>query len=107
MSKRGQTVGMHAAEHLAEIQKHIGRMPDIVFVNTATFPEDLLLKYQAEGDHPILNNCVGDICRIEARPFASQEKIILSDGDKIKRSLIRHDSGILAEALLSILNLQK
>jgi uncharacterized cofD-like protein len=104
MSKRGQTVGMHAAEHVSEIQKHIGRAPDTALINTATFSEDLLLKYQAEGDHPILNNCLGDVCTIQAESFAAREVVTLSSGDIVKRSLIRHDCDVLATVLLKILN---
>ncbi len=103
MSKRGQTVGMHAAEHVAEISKHIGRAPDVALVNTVTFQTDLLDKYAKEGDHPILNNCVGDVCTIQALPLASQEEVVLSTGDIVKRSLIRHDSDFLAETLVSLI----
>ena len=92
------------AEKVLEIQKHIGRAPDFALINTATFAEDLVAKYQAEGDHPILNNCVGEVCAIEARPFASKEEVVLGTSDVIKRSLIRHDSDLLADALISILN---
>ncbi len=104
MSKRGQTVGMHAAEHIAEIQRHIGRKLDVALINNATFPEDLIRKYQEEGDHPILNNCFDGFCKIEARPLISKEAVVLSTGDVVKRSLIRHDSDVLAEALIGILN---
>lgn len=103
MSKRCQTSGMHAAEHVAEITKYIGCSPHTVLINTAEFPQDLILKYQAEGDHPILNNCIGDSCIVAALPLVSEEEVILTAGDVIKRSLIRHDSNILAEALLSII----
>lgn len=105
MSKRGQTVGMHASEHVDEIIKHIGRTPDFVLVNTSTFNEDLLKKYKDEGDHPILNNCVDGICTIKAMPLVSEEEIVLSSGDIVKRSLIRHDSDILARELIGILGI--
>lgn len=103
MSKRGQTVGMHAAEHIAEIERHIGRAPDTALINTATFREDLLTKYGEEGDHPILNNCTGDTCTVTALPLVSEEEIHLSSGDTLRRSLIRHDSDILASELLKLL----
>lgn len=103
MSKRGQTIGMHAAEHVAEICNHIGRAPDVALINTSTFQEELLEKYAKEGDHPILNNCVGDVCLIQALPLASQEEVVLNSGDVVKRSLIRHDSDFLAETLVSLL----
>jgi len=103
MSKRGQTIGMHAAEHVAEISKHIGRSPDVALINTTIFRSDLLSNYAVEGDHPILNNCVGDVCTIEALPLASSEEVVLSSGDVVKRSLIRHDSDLLAEVLVSLI----
>jgi uncharacterized cofD-like protein len=105
MSKRGQTIGMHASEHVDEIIKHIGRIPDFVLVNTSVFNEDLLKKYKDEGDHPILNNCVDGICTIKAMSLVSEEEIVLSSGDIVKRSLIRHDSNILARELTDILGI--
>lgn len=103
MSKRGQTVGMHAAEHIAEIAAHIGRAPDVALVNTAVFRDDLLRKYETEGNHPILNNCTGETCTIAALPLVSEEEVTLATGDIVKRSLIRHDSHALARALIEIL----
>ncbi len=106
MSKRGQTIGMHAAEHVDEIIKHIGRIPDAVLINNSTFNEELLEKYRTEGDHPILNNCVDGVCTIKALPLVSEEEITLASGDMVKRSLIRHDSDILARELTDLLLLQ-
>lgn len=103
MSKRGQTLGMHAAEHIAEITRHIGRAPDVALVNTALFQPDLVAKYEAEGDHPILNNCVDGVCTIEALPLVAEEEVQLQSGDTMKRSLIRHDSDVLAQALIKLL----
>lgn len=104
MSKKGQTVGMHAAEHLAEIALYFGRMPDTVLVNTAPMPEELVLKYEAEGDHPVVNNCAGEVCTIAALPLIAQEPAVTAPGDKMKRSLIRHDSQVLARELRAIIS---
>jgi uncharacterized cofD-like protein len=103
MSKRGQTIGMNAAEHIAEVSKYIKRPPHVAIINTAEFPENLLQKYQAEGDHSIINNCLGDTCRVEAKPLISSEEVVLSSGDTVRRSLIRHDSDLLATLLINIL----
>jgi uncharacterized cofD-like protein len=103
MSKSGQTVGMQAAEHVAEIGRHIGRAPDTALVNSTDISEDLLAKYAAEGDHPIINNCLGDICHIDARALISTEEINITPNDSVKRSLVRHDSDNLAVALMEIL----
>ncbi len=104
MSKKGQTVGMHAAEHLAEIAVYSGRMPDTILVNTAPMPDELVSKYEAEGDHPVINNCEGDVCTITALPLIAEELVTIAAGDKMKRSLIRHDSMVLARELRSILS---
>ena len=102
MSKKGQTVGMHAAEHLAEIATYTKRMPDTVLVNTAPMPEELVLKYEAEGDHPVINNCDGEVCTITALPLIAEAPVVIAPGDKMKRSLIRHDSMVLARELRAI-----
>ncbi len=103
MSKRGQTTGMHAMEHIAEITKYIGRSPDVVLVNTDLFQKELIAKYQAEGEHPVLNNCVDNLYQIKALPFVAKEEVRLQSGDIMKRSLIRHDSNILAKTLINLL----
>lgn len=104
MSKKGQTLGMHAAEHIAEIARHIGRSPDIALVNTAPLQSELVAKYVAEGDHPVINNCTKDgVCTIAALPLVSHEEVQLQGGDVIRRSLIRHDSEVLARELVRLL----
>jgi uncharacterized cofD-like protein len=104
MSKRGQTMGMHAAEHIMEIARHIGRVPDVALVNSELLNEDLVQKYEAEGDHPILNNCDSNgVCTIEAVPLISGDETVPTKGDVLKRSLIRHDSHALAKNLMGLL----
>ena len=104
MAKKGQTAGMHAQEHIAEITKYAGRVPDFVLVNTAPFPDELIEKYEAEGDHPVLNNCDGEVCTIAALPLIAAAPAAVTPGDALKRSLIRHDSDVLAESLMEILH---
>lgn len=102
MSKKGQTVGMHAQEHIAEVAHHCGRMPDTVLVNTAPFPAELVVRYEAEGDHPVLNNCDGETCTITALPLMATTPVVAQAGDRVKRSFIRHDSDVLAAELMQI-----
>lgn len=103
MSKRGQTIGMDAKEHIAEISKYIERMPDVVMINSDPLPDLLLQKYLAEFDAPVANNCQGDECVINSLPLIAKEEVVLQNGDVVKRSLIRHDSNLLAEALVQLL----
>jgi uncharacterized cofD-like protein len=103
MSKKGQTVGMHAQEHLEALTSYLGRVPDYVLVNSSPLPNSLLSKYEAEGDHPVLNNCVAGVCTIEARPLVALTEVTTATGDMLKRSLIRHDSEALAKAIIEII----
>jgi uncharacterized cofD-like protein len=104
MSKKGQTVGMHASEHLDELANYLGRVPDYVLVNDAPLPPGLLDKYAAEGDHPVINNCVNGVCHIEAGPLVALGEVATVSGDVVRRSFIRHDSDKLASALIAIFN---
>ncbi|MEZ4195087.1 MAG: YvcK family protein [Candidatus Paceibacterota bacterium] len=103
MSKRGQTVGMNAAEHLAEVIKYSGAVPDAMIVNNREFADDLLHKYALEGNHPILNNCTADEPVVCSLPLVAEEEVRLDSGDVLMRSLIRHDADRLAEVLLTFL----
>lgn len=104
MSKRGQTVGMHALEHLEELAKYLGRVPDYALVNSSPLPKNLLEKYAALGDHPVVNNCVAGVCTIEARPLVALGEVATISGDIVRRSFIRHDSEVLAKSLLEIID---
>lgn len=104
MTKVGQTSGMGVAEHIAEIKRYIGRLPHAVVVNDAPLPEDLRKRYAEEYEYPVENNCVESDVVIHAHDLLAREEIIRSDGDILKRSLIRHDSHKLAKVLMRIID---
>lgn len=104
MTKTGQTIGLNAAEHVAEITRYLGRAPDFALVHTGAYPTDLLEAYARVGNHPVVNNCTGDTCVIVANQFASDIIARLQRGDVLQRSLIRHDPARLAATLMEILN---
>ncbi|USN88976.1 MAG: YvcK family protein [Candidatus Nomurabacteria bacterium] len=103
MTKVGQTAGMGLAEHLSEITRYIGRHPDAVVVNTAPLPADLLARYAADGEYPVVFNCETENCRIIPADLLADEVVQKSRGDVLKRSLIRHDSRKLARKLIGLL----
>ena len=104
MSKKGQTVGMNAMEHVNEIIRYIGTTPDVTIVNSTIFSTDLLEKYSKEGDYPVVNNCTIDKCVVYADQLVSDEIVKQVDGDNVKRSFIRHDPDKLASILMQILD---
>jgi uncharacterized cofD-like protein len=104
MSKAGQTIGMHAEEHLKEISRYIGKVPDYMLYNSAALPADLLHRYAEEGDHPVLDNCGLGSTKIVRLPLVATEEIRTMSGDTLTRSLIRHDSMKLAAGLMPLLS---
>ncbi|MEZ4103691.1 MAG: YvcK family protein [Candidatus Paceibacterota bacterium] len=101
MSKKGQTVGLNAKEHVEEIIKYAKHTPDIVIVNSTNFSEEEVLEYKKEGNFPVLNNCTkNELYEISAQPLVSRATIKKSEGDMLKRSLVRHDPAKLANVIL-------
>ena len=103
MTKVGQTHDMGVKEHLAEMRRYLKRRPDIVVVNTSSFPEDLLERYAADGEFPVVNNTDKTDGEIITGDYVASEEVVTASGDVLKRSLIRHDSAKLADTLLDIL----
>ena len=102
MTKNGQTHGMTLSEHVSEIAKYAGRAPDAVCVNTAPLPEELVSLYAEDGEYPLVHDVENVGAEICAGDFLSEEKVIVPNGDVLKRSLIRHNSDKLARQLIKL-----
>jgi uncharacterized cofD-like protein len=100
MSKYGQTSGMTLEDYVREISRYIERTPDVVLANNATLPKDLQARYAEEAEYPVVRE--GSIT-ITERDLLSQQTVIRSKTDPLRRSLIRHDPDKLAAALLELL----
>ena len=106
MSRPGQTVGMGAAEHIAELTRYIGRRPDDVLINNTPLPPDIVTRYREEGTGPVPNNCSVGTYTIHAKDLLATESIVTQAGDVLTRSLIRHDSIKVAIAIREIIALR-
>mgnify|MGYP006291936235 FL=1 len=102
MMRPGQTIGCHAAAHVAEVERYLGRAPDVAIINDAPFPEELLARYRAEGSHPVENDCAHGVCRIIAGDHVAREAITLPSGEVTERTLIRHDPERLVAVLRTL-----
>jgi uncharacterized cofD-like protein len=103
MTKAGQTSGMGVKEHVAEISRYIKRTPDVVLVNTAPLPAELLARYAADQEYPVIFNYESSESRIVPADMLASERIATASGDVLKRSFIRHDSRKLARKIMDIL----
>lgn len=102
MSRPGQTHQMHAKEHISEISRYFGRTPDRVLLNSMALPESLVEKYMQTGEHSISNNCDPADSRIISAPLVAEEEYVAPSGDRLRRSLIRHDANKVAEAIMKL-----
>ncbi len=105
MTEYGQTYNMKASDHVAEIEKYIGRCLDYVLINNAPPPVAIIKKYQAHHAIPVVN----DLKTIEhgykevARDLLYPYEVKKAKSDRLKRSLIRHDPEKIAQALINLL----
>jgi uncharacterized cofD-like protein len=106
MTRHGQTDGYGAKDHIEEIEKYLGgKALDAVIINkNRNFPAGVLARYREENAFPVKDdlNGIGNI-KIVRGDFVSKVVFERARGDKLTRSLIRHDSKRLAKAIVSLL----
>lgn len=96
MTQPGETDGMMGPDHLAAIERHIGRgLVDAVLANAAPLPAARLTPYVETGARPV----TVERERLEARGVEVIEADLLAD-----RGLIRHDPEKLARAVLEVVD---
>lgn len=101
-TKAGETDGYTARKHVEEIARLAGRGPDAVLINRGGFPEEVLAHYAEAGEFPVVDD-LGDDPSVVRVPFAEVKVAEKVAGDAVARSLIRHDSGKIAEAIAAFL----
>lgn len=106
MERLGQTEGMQVSDAVVEIERYVGRIPDVILINNAPLPQDAVAWYEAsEGTKPVIDN-IGDTfaSTIVRSDLVADEPFIQGGADHVRRSLIRHDSDKLAASILTVLS---
>ncbi len=101
MTRFTQTQGMSARDHLAGIEKAIGRKCDVVLINNAPFPPKVTKAYKEQQEFPVENDLPEN--SYVARNLFSATPFYQSNSDTAHRSLLRHDSKKLADLLMEFL----
>ncbi len=106
MTRWGQTYGFSARDHINEVEKYLGSsILNAVFVNrNFDFPATVLASYTKEHSHPVEINLSKVPYRVVKRDFISEHMHRKVKGDRLTRSIVRHDSEKLARALYQYLN---
>lgn len=94
MTKYGETDGYSASQHIAEIERYAGRLPDAVLLHDGSVPRHLLTRYYSEHAKPVEI----DIDQIRALGVKEiwREDIMAAD------SVVRHDPTRTATALINL-----
>lgn len=103
MTRPGQTYGMSACAHVAEVAKYVGEAPDCVILNTGIVPEHLLTRYAEAGQYPVVDDCTDVPYRVIREDLLSSEEVIKRRGDVLQRQLVRGDGDKFAKLLLQLL----
>lgn len=103
MTRPGQTHGMTACDHAREVQKYVGKFPDVVIVNTGEVPERLLKKYAEKFQFPVVDDCYDIDAEVIRDDLLSKEEVTKRKGDVLQRSLVRGDGEKFAKLLLKLL----
>ncbi len=94
MTKFGETYAFKASDFVNVIEQELGKgVIDYVVVNTQKSPDDILKKYEAEKDRPVI---------FDKENFTDSIQVITGNFLR-KGQFLRHDPHKLAEALSSII----
>ncbi|OGK38685.1 hypothetical protein A3F34_02620 [Candidatus Roizmanbacteria bacterium RIFCSPHIGHO2_12_FULL_44_10] len=103
MTKSGQTTNFKASDHCHDLEEYLGRKIDFVVVNTAPIKSDVLEHYEKHNEKPVIDDLPHDetIIRME---LADEVRYNTSKADKHRRSILRHDPKLVADAIAAVIN---
>lgn len=102
MTRFSQTHEMTAKDHVACIEKRLGRPIDHILINNGTISPTILKRYAADREYPVVDD-LGDDKRLIRSPIASNIPFVPTKADPVKRSLLRHDQQRLGKLLFKLL----
>jgi uncharacterized cofD-like protein len=105
MTKFGETNNYKAGDFIEELEKYLGgRKIEVCLVHKdGNFPKGVLKRYREEKAYPVKDNLKKAGLKVIRRNFVSDTVYEKIKGDKLHRSLIRHDGTKLAKTLVSLL----
>lgn len=100
-SKRGQTEGYTASDFFGEVTKYAWpAVIDTVIINQAKPSDEIAQKYIEAGDQMVSDDFENASISVWRGDLISDSLAKPVPGDKLKRSLLRHDPAKLAHAIL-------
>lgn len=104
MTKRGQTPNYSILDHVRDLEQYLGRKVNTILVNKTPLPQDILDYYKGYGESPVADDLNGQKeYTVVRKELISSQQAVQRKGDKVMRSIIRHDSLRIAHALHDII----
>ncbi|MBU2567016.1 YvcK family protein [Patescibacteria group bacterium] len=103
VAKPGQTDGYTAQKFIEKLKTYISPAKvDVAIVNSAEIPEAVLVRYTKVGEHIIKDDLNGE-CKVYREDVLAEKIARPIAGDRLERSLLRHDSAKLAKVIINII----
>ncbi len=104
MSKKGETNGKTQAEIVQELTKYLKKRLDYILINNGNVDKRIIDIYKKDKQHQLVDDLGEKYHKtiVIRRDIVSNTFIKKDKGDKLNRSLIRHDADKLAIELYSI-----
>ena len=102
MNKNGQTTDYKGSDHVEDITEYAGREPDIVVVNSAQIPQNILEWYKTHNETVTENDLASSQYKgtVVQADLISDQEFNKSESDVLSRSILRHDAQKLTNVLL-------
>lgn len=102
MTKRGQTTRYTVSDHIVDLERYISKKADYILVNNEVIPSDIVTFYKKYREHEVSDD-LGNDRNVHRMPLLNDQIFQKAQGDKLKRSLIRHDSKKIGSAIMEII----
>lgn len=106
MTKYGQTSGFTASDHVQEIEKYTGSLPDVVLVNNAEMNKEAIERYKKQNNViPVMDDIAETYpdMHVIRTDIVNDQIIQKQKSDSLLRSLIRHDAKKVAKTIYDYL----
>lgn len=105
MTKAGQTNNYSALDHLKDLEKYLGRYPDMIISHLGKIPPEILKWYHDHNENVVENDLVknGFKGKIIEDNIIDTQRFGGNSADELTRSILRHDPVRLAKLISTLI----
>lgn len=103
MTKSGQTNGYQVSDHINDLERYIGRKLDFILVHNGKIEHSIVEWYVSHHEQQVTDD-IGSDSRVIRLELADNTIVAAHKSDALARSILRHDSKKLADALVHLID---